>query len=53
MIQESAVLLRVEHFEEGTGRIAIYTLTDLVDFIDEDQGVLDANAFKCLDNLPR
>ena len=53
MIQESAVLLGVEHFEEGTGRIAIYTLSDLVDFIDKDQGVLDTNAFKGLDNLPR
>jgi hypothetical protein len=53
MIQESAVLLRVEHLEESTGRVAVYPLTDLVDLIDEDQRVLDTNAFECLDDFPR
>jgi hypothetical protein len=53
MIQESVVLLRVEHFEERAGRVTIYPLTDLVDFVNEDQWVLDTNALECLDDLPR
>lgn len=46
-------MLRVEHLEESTGGVTVYPLTDLVDFIDEDQRILDPNAFECLDNFPR
>jgi hypothetical protein len=52
VIQESAILLGVEHLKESTGRVAVDPLADLVDFIDEDQRVLDSDAFKCLNNLP-
>ena len=52
MVQKRVVLFGVEHLEEGAGRVAVYPLTNLVDFIDEDQGVLDTNALECLDNLP-
>jgi hypothetical protein len=53
MIQECVVLLRVEHLEERAGRVAIYPLANLVNFINEDQWVFDANALECLDNLSR
>lgn len=53
MIQESSVLLRVEHLKESTGRVAVDSLTDLVNFINEDQGVLDSDALECLYDLPR
>lgn len=53
MIQEGVILLRVKHFQEGAGRVAVYSLTDLVHFVDEDQWVLDTDALECLDDLPR
>lgn len=53
MIQEGVILLRVKHFQEGAGRVAVYSLTDLVDLVDEDQWVLDTDALECLDDLPR
>jgi hypothetical protein len=53
VVQEGVILLRVEHLEERAGRVAIYPLANLVDFINEDQRILDTNAFECLDNLPR
>ena len=53
MIQESGVLLRVKHLKEGTGRVTVDSLTNLVDFIDEDQGILDSDALECLDDFPR
>lgn len=52
MIQESSVLLRVEHLKESTGRVTVDSLTNLVDFIDEDQRVLDSDALECLYDLP-
>ena len=52
VIQESSVLLRVEHLEESAGRITVDSLTNLVDFVDEDQRVLDSYALECLDDLP-
>lgn len=53
VIQESVVLLRVEHLEERASGVAIYPLANLVDFINEDQWILDTNSLECLDNLPR
>lgn len=52
MIQESGILLRVKHLKEGTGRVTVDSLTNLVDFIDEDQRILDSDALECLNNLP-
>lgn len=53
MIQEGVVLLGVKHFQEGASRVAVYPLTDLVDFVDEDQWVLDTDTLECLDDLAR
>jgi hypothetical protein len=53
VIQESGILLGVEHLKEGAGRVAVDSLTDLVNFIDEDQRILDSDALECLDNLSR
>ena len=52
MIQESGVLLRVEHLKESTGRVTVDSLANLVDFIDKDQRVLDSYTLEGLDNLP-
>ena len=52
VIQESSVLLRVEHLKKSTGRVAVDSFPDLVDLIDEDQRILNSNAFECLDDLP-
>jgi len=52
VIQESGILLRVEHLKESTGRVTVDSLTDLVDFINEDQRVLNSDALECLDDLP-
>jgi len=52
VIQESSVLFRIEHLKESTGRVTVDSLTDLVDFIDEDQRILDSDALECLDDLP-
>ena len=53
VIQESGILFGVEHLKKSTGRVAIDPLTDLVDFIDKDQRILDSDAFECLNDLPR
>lgn len=52
VIQESGILLGIEHLKEGAGRVTINPLTDLVDLIDEDQRILDSDTFECLNNLP-
>ena len=52
MIQETGVLFGVEHLEESTGRVTVDSLTNLVDFVDEDQRVLDPDALECLDDFP-
>jgi hypothetical protein len=36
MIQESGVLLGVEHLKESASRVTVDSFTDLVDFVDED-----------------
>ena len=51
MVQECGILLGVEHLEESTSRVTVYSLTDLVDFINEYQRVLDSDALESLDNL--
>ena len=39
MVVERPVLLRVEHFQKRCGRIATIVLAELVDFIEEDDGI--------------
>jgi len=51
VVQECGILLGVEHLEESTSRVTVYSLTDLVDFINEYQRVLDSDALESLDNL--
>jgi len=51
VVQESAVLLGIEHLKESASRVTVDSLTDLVDFIDEYQRILDSNALECLDYL--
>lgn len=51
VVQETGVLFRVEHLKESASRVAIDSLTNLVNFIDEDQGILDSDTLECLDNL--
>lgn len=53
MIQESRVLFGVQHLEECTGRIAIMATTNLVHFIDKNEGVFSSNALQSLDDLAR
>ena len=43
MIQEAAVLLGVEHLEESAGGVSVVSLADLVDFVDDDNGVLSGD----------
>jgi hypothetical protein len=51
MIEEAAVLLRVEHFKQSAGRIAIVTSADLVHLIDKYERILSANPLKSLNNF--
>lgn len=53
MIQEGIVLFRIQHLEESAGRITVDSSTDFVDFIDQNQWVLSANALESLDDLAR
>ena len=53
VIKEGRVLLRVEHFQEGTRRITVVPATNLVDFVNEHERVLRTNALQGLDDLPR
>lgn len=53
MIQEGIVLFRIQHLEESAGRITVDSSTDFVDFIDQNQWVLSANALESLDDLSR
>ena len=53
MVQEAAVLLRVEHFKKSTRRITIVALSDLVNFIDKYEGVFSFYTLQGLNNLSR
>lgn len=51
VIEESCVLFRVKHLEEGAGRIPVDPATNLVDFIDQDKRILCTHALERLDDL--
>jgi hypothetical protein len=53
MIKECIVLFGIQHFEEGAGGITIDTTTDLINFIDQNEGIFRADAFQSLNNLAR
>ena len=53
VIQERGILLWVEHFEQRTGWISIMSLSNLVDFINQDQGVLCCDLLQCLNRFTR
>ena len=51
---EGVVLLRVEHFEQGGGRVAVVGhLRHLVDFIKDEHGIARAGLLDALDNTSR
>ncbi len=53
VILEGGVLLRIEDFEQGRGRIAAEVRRHLVDFVEQEDGVLGARALHVLDDLAR
>ena len=53
MIGEGAVLFRIEHFEQGGGRIAAEVRRHLVDFIQQEQGVTHPDLAHVLQDLAR
>ena len=50
VVDEVAVLLRVEDFQEHGGGIAAEVLADLVDFVQHEDGVPDLQAFELVDD---
>ena len=53
MIHEIIVLIRVEHFQHGGGRIAHITAGHLLDFIEQNHGVTGAGLFDSLHDASR
>ena len=53
VILEGRVLLRIEHFEKRRSRIAAKVRSHLVDFIEQEDGVLGPRPFHVLNNLTR
>ncbi len=51
MVEEVVVLLRVEHFEQGRGRVAVEGGANLVDFVEHDDGVGGARVFDGLEEF--
>jgi hypothetical protein len=51
MVKKLAVLLRIEHLEQGRGGVALVGRTDLVDLVEHDQRVLDLDFLDRLDEL--
>lgn len=51
MVEELRVLLGVQHLEEGTGWVTVVPSSDLVDLVDEDEGVLSLDLLERLDDL--
>mmetsp|Transcript_108233 Transcript_108233/g.231082 ORF Transcript_108233/g.231082 Transcript_108233/m.231082 type:complete len:500 (+) Transcript_108233:594-2093(+) len=52
VIQEGAVLRGVQEFQQRRCRVALMSTTDLVDLIDEHQGVVRLNLLEALDDFP-
>ena len=51
VVEEVDVLLRVQHLEQGRGRIALEGLAHLVDLVEHDHRVLDLDLLERLDQL--
>ena len=51
MIQESSVLLRIQHLEQGTSGITVVPTSNLINLIDKDERVLGPNTLQSLDDL--
>src|SRR5262245_51204631 len=51
MVAEGNVLLRIEHFEQRRGRIAAEVVSELVDFVEDEDRVLRFGAAKALYHL--
>lgn len=52
MIKEGSILLRIKHLQEGTSRVTIMPTANLVDFVDQDQGILGTHTLESLNDLP-
>jgi hypothetical protein len=53
VIQEGSVLLRIQHLEQSTRWISVMPLSNLVDFIDQNQRVLGCNLLQRLNRFTR
>ena len=53
VIDKSRVLLRVEHFQQSRTRVATKILSQLVDFVEQEERVLDCDLGHVLQNLAR
>ena len=53
MIQEAIILRWVQHLEQSACGIAVDTTANLVNFVDQNQGVLCSNLFQSLYDLAR
>jgi hypothetical protein len=53
MIQEAIILLWVQHLEQSACGVAVDATANLVNFIDQNQGVLCSNPFQGLYDLAR
>src|SRR4029453_16067125 len=53
MVLETAVLLRIEHLEQGRGRIAAEILAELVDLVEQEKRVRGAGLLEVGDDLAR
>ena len=53
MVKEGRVLFGIEHLEQRTSRIAVVSTTDLVNFINQYEGILSTDALQRLDDLAR
>ena len=53
MVQKFAVLLRIQHFQQRRGRVALVGSTHLVYFIQHDHRVGNIHVLECLDQFAR
>src|SRR5215469_11268019 len=52
VVLEGRVLFRIEHFKQGTRRVAAEVRRHLVNFVEHEDGVLGASLLHGLDDLP-
>ncbi len=51
VVQEAAVLLRVEHLEQRAGGVAVVSTSNFVHLVNEHERVLRLHPLECLDDL--